>query len=68
MLSEILKISSPSKGGVFLDCTFGGGGYSKAILKFPNTKVIAFDRDIHVFHCKKLEEKYLTRFKFHKKI
>ena len=35
---------------VFLDCTFGGGGYSKAILKFPNTKVIAFDRDIQVFH------------------
>lgn len=68
MLSEILKISSPSKGGVFLDCTFGGGGYSKAILKFPNTKVIAFDRDIHVFHeAQKLEKKYLTRFKFHQK-
>jgi len=68
MLSEILKISSPSKGGVFLDCTFGGGGYSKAILKFPNTKVIAFDRDIQVFHeAKKLEDKYLTRFKFYQK-
>ena len=68
MLSEILKISSPSKGGVFLDCTFGGGGYSKAILKFPNTKVIAFDRDIHVFHeAQKLEKKYLTRFKFYQK-
>ena len=45
MLNEILKISSPSKGGKFIDCTFGGGGYSKEILKFSNTKVQAIDRD-----------------------
>ena len=31
MLSEIIKISSPKKGGIFVDCTFGGGGYSKKI-------------------------------------
>ena len=30
MLSEIIQIASP-KGGLFIDCTFGGGGYSKAI-------------------------------------
>ena len=37
-------------------------------LKFPNTKVIAFDRDIQVFlEAKKLEDKYLTRFKFYQK-
>ena len=36
---EIIKISSPSKGGVFVDCTFGGGGYSKALLKYSKTKV-----------------------------
>ena len=29
----------------FVDCTFGGGGYSKAILKYPDTKVFAIDRD-----------------------
>ena len=45
MLNEILKISSPSSGGNFLDCTFGGGGYSKEILKFNNTNVLAIDRD-----------------------
>ena len=39
MLSEIIKISSPSKGGIFIDCTFGGGGYSKALfLNFPKQK------------------------------
>ena len=34
MLSEVIKLSSPSKGGKFIDCTFGGGGYSKEILKY----------------------------------
>ena len=45
MLSEVIKLSNPQKGGIFLDCTFGGGGYSKALLEFPNTKVIGIDRD-----------------------
>ena len=45
MLSEVLKISSPSNGGSFIDCTFGGGNYSREILKFPKTSVLAFDRD-----------------------
>ena len=39
MLSEIIKVCSPQKGG-FVDCTFGGGGYSKALLNFPKTNVI----------------------------
>ena len=39
MLSEIIDISSPSKGGFFVDCTFGGGGYTKGILKIPKTKI-----------------------------
>jgi 16S rRNA (cytosine1402-N4)-methyltransferase len=29
MLNEVIKICSPEEGGNFLDCTFGGGGYSK---------------------------------------
>ena len=45
MLNEVTKICSPKSGGTFIDCTFGGGGYSKNILKFENTKVIALDRD-----------------------
>ena len=31
MLDEVIKICSPENGGNFLDCTFGGGGYSKEI-------------------------------------
>ena len=45
MLNQVLSIISPQHGGTFIDCTFGGGGYSQAILKFPKTKVLAIDRD-----------------------
>lgn len=33
--------------GIYVDCTFGGGGHSKAILEQlgPNGKLIAFDQD-----------------------
>ena len=66
MLSEVLKISSPVLGGKFIDCTFGGGGYSKEILKFPNTHVKAIDRDEKVSSiAKEIEKKYAQRFKFY---
>ena len=32
MLDEVIKICSPEKGGIYIDCTFGGGGYSKRLL------------------------------------
>ena len=68
MLSEVLKISSPSKGGKFIDCTFGGGGYSKEILKFSKTYVQAIDRDKKVLPiAKELELKFSKRFKFFQK-
>jgi len=66
MLSEVIKISCPFKGGTFVDCTFGGGGFSKAFLKFPKTNVIAIDRDVVVMSiAKKLENKFQNRFKFY---
>ena len=65
MLNEVIKISSPHKGGFFVDCTFGGGGYSKSILKYPKTKLIGIDRDKSVTStAKKLEKKFKNRFKF----
>ena len=39
MLKEIIEICTPKKGGNFVDCTFGGGGYSQALLEFPKTKI-----------------------------
>ena len=46
LLDEIISIITPQHGGTFIDCTFGQGGYSKKILSFKNTKIIALDRDI----------------------
>jgi len=65
MLNQILSIISPQHGGTFIDCTFGGGGYSEAILKFPNTKVLAIDRDaLTQEHAKLLTKKFPKRFNF----
>ena len=61
MLSEIIKISSPSKGGIFIDCTFGGGSYSKALLNFPETEVIGLDRDKEVLSIAQNLEKNLKK-------
>ena len=59
MLDEVIKICSPDKGGTYIDCTFGGGGYSKKLLKFSKTKVIALDRDEFITKISKdLEKKY----------
>ncbi|AFS46961.1 S-adenosyl-methyltransferase MraW [alpha proteobacterium HIMB5] len=46
LLNEIISVITPQHGGTFIDCTFGQGGYTKKILDFPDTKVIALDRDI----------------------
>jgi len=66
MLNEVIKISSPSKGGAYIDCTFGGGSYSKQLLKFSKTIVTGLDRDDKVKTIgKKLEKKFPKRFKFY---
>ena len=65
MLNQVLSIISPQHGGTFIDCTFGGGGYSKAILKYPNTKVLAIDRDSIVKqYADVLKKKFPGRFNF----
>ena len=46
LLNEIISIITPQHGGTFIDCTFGQGGYSKKILSYKNTTVIALDRDL----------------------
>ncbi len=68
MLDQILSIISPHHGGDFIDCTFGGGGYSQAILKHPNTNVIALDRDnLTQTYAKSLLKRFPKRFNFFEK-
>ena len=65
LLKEIISIISPQYGGTFIDCTFGQGGYSKKILEFENTKVIALDRDIESeIKANQLKDKFNERFLF----
>ena len=55
LLNEIISIITPQHGGTFIDCTFGQGGYTKKILSYKDTQVIALDRDIE---SKKLQIKF----------
>jgi 16S rRNA (cytosine1402-N4)-methyltransferase len=68
LLNEIISIITPQHGGTFIDCTFGQGGYTKKILSFNNTKVIALDRDLD---CKKkaddISKNFSNRFIFKNK-
>ncbi len=65
LLKEIISIISPQYGGTFIDCTFGQGGYTKKILEFDKTKVIALDRDSESEKIAlKFKEKFEDRFKF----
>ena len=45
LLNEIVSIITPQYGGTFIDCTFGQGGYTKKILEYSKSRVIALDRD-----------------------
>lgn len=47
LLNEVVDGLNIQPGGVYVDCTFGGGGHSKAILEKlgPTGKLVAFDQD-----------------------
>ena len=68
LLNEIINIITPQHGGTFIDCTFGQGGYTKEILKFNKTKVIALDRDIESkIYADEILKKFRGRFTFKNK-
>ena len=46
LLSEVLECLVPKSGELYIDGTFGAGGYSRAILEAADCRVLAFDRDI----------------------
>ena len=68
LLKEVLSVISPQDGGTFIDCTFGQGGYTKKILEYPKTRVIAFDRDHKsCLVARKFKIKFKERFEFYNK-
>ena len=65
LLKEIISVITPQHGGTFIDCTLGQGGYTKEILKYQNTKVIALDRDSNSeIIGKEIQKKFPDRFLF----
>jgi len=65
LLNELISIITPQYGGTFIDCTFGNGGYSKKILEYNNTIVIALDRDIETLNkAQEFSSKFEQRFLF----
>ncbi|MBR1544767.1 MAG: 16S rRNA (cytosine(1402)-N(4))-methyltransferase RsmH [Alphaproteobacteria bacterium] len=65
MLNEVLENLNIKDGGVYIDGTFGNGGYTSAILDKANTKVISFDRDSTVLpRVEEVKKKYGNRFVF----
>ena len=47
LLKEAIEALNIKEDGVYVDCTFGGGGHSREILKYlgTNGKLIVFDQD-----------------------
>ncbi|MEM9286877.1 MAG: 16S rRNA (cytosine(1402)-N(4))-methyltransferase RsmH [Pseudomonadota bacterium] len=63
MLEEVLGGLDLERGGVIADCTFGAGGYSRAILERSEASVVAIDRDPSVkIYAQALKDEYGQRF------
>jgi 16S rRNA (cytosine1402-N4)-methyltransferase len=45
MLEEVMHALQPRKDGIYVDATFGGGGYARALLERADCRVIGIDRD-----------------------
>jgi 16S rRNA (cytosine1402-N4)-methyltransferase len=45
MVAEVLDLLSPARGGLFVDCTVGLGGHSRALLDGGAGRVLGLDRD-----------------------
>jgi 16S rRNA (cytosine1402-N4)-methyltransferase len=51
LLEEVIEALSPRDGAIFIDGTFGAGGYSRALLQAAECLVYAIDRDAHAIEA-----------------
>lgn len=62
LLTEVCQSMAPKEGGVYVDCTFGAGGYTGAVLAAADCTVLAIDRDPTAFsYAAPLKETYGER-------
>ncbi len=65
MLPEVLEALQPKGGGVYVDGTFGAGGYTRAILDAADCHVFAIDRDVSAqVRASEFKDQYGERFTF----
>jgi 16S rRNA (cytosine1402-N4)-methyltransferase len=64
--NEVIEYLNPQDGNTYVDATFGGGGYSRAIFEHAaNSRVLAIDRDPAAFErAKPFVNKYGAHFSF----
>ena len=63
LAEETLRFLNPQDGGLYLDCTFGGGGHTRMILEAADTRVVALDQDPQaVERASSLKAEYGDRF------
>ena len=63
MLPEVLRSLAPTDGEIYIDGTFGAGGYSRAILDAAKCTLYGFDRDPRaVKAAQEFEAEYNARF------
>lgn len=67
LAAETLELLAPRDGGLYLDCTFGGGGHTELILEAANCVVVAIDQDpLAVARAEDLQARYGERLVFHR--
>jgi 16S rRNA (cytosine1402-N4)-methyltransferase len=66
LLNEVIEYLKPQDGHAYVDATFGGGGYSRAILEHvADSRVLAIDRDPAAFaRAEAFVNRYGARFSF----
>ncbi len=65
LAEQTIELLEPQKGGLYIDCTFGGGGHTELLLEAGAGKVIGLDQDPSaVARADALKVKYGERFEF----
>ncbi len=64
LLNEVLNVIRPRDGGLYVDGTFGAGGYSRAMLEAAKCRVWGIDRDPDVIErARNMEAEFKGRLK-----
>ena len=55
LVAETVALLEPSRGGLFVDCTIGLGGHSRALLEAGADRVLGLDRDLDALQLAAIE-------------